>query len=221
MKRLTALALMLCLLPLAVSAEEPGPPLRLVEAIARQESGLNPLAVNVAGKTYHPATREEAERIIQAAQAAGKSFDVGVMQVNSWWMERYGISPASLLDPEMNTAWGKWILAQEIARHGLSWQAVGKYHSPDIERGRRYAWHVYAAYAGKMAQPLPRVVKEEPSAFQKTSAQSLPDAGGIWRNPGVRQQGRIITFDLQQTGLPGLSSAKSGTSRSPARTAAD
>jgi hypothetical protein len=38
---------------------------------------LNPLAVNVAGKSYHPATTAEAEAIIRQAQAAGKSFDVG------------------------------------------------------------------------------------------------------------------------------------------------
>ena len=69
------------------------------------------------------------------------------MQINSWWMERYGIPPASLLDPAVNRVWGEWILTREIARHGLNWRAVGKYHSPDVERGRRYAWFVYLHYA--------------------------------------------------------------------------
>ena len=95
------------------------PPAALVQAIARQESGLNPLAVNVAGKSYYPATREEAERLIREAIAAGKSFDVGRMQINSWWMNRFGIDPVSLLDPDVNEAWGKRILAEEIARLGL------------------------------------------------------------------------------------------------------
>ena len=99
-------------------AEEPPP--ALVKAIARQESGLNPLAVNVAGKSHYPDTREEAERLIRDALAAGKSFDVGKMQINSWWMERFSIAPFSLLDPDVNEAWGKRILAEEIARHGLT-----------------------------------------------------------------------------------------------------
>lgn len=212
MRNVSALALLtLLLLPLPVKAESPGPPPKLVEAIAVQESGLNPLAVNVAGKSYSPATREEAERIIQSAQASGKSFDVGLMQINSWWMERYDIPPASLLDPEINAAWGKWILAQEISRHGLNWLAVGKYHSPDTERGRRYAWLIYWKYAGNaQAETAP---KEKSYAIQETRAQNLPDTGGVRRNPGLSQQGRIITFDIQQTGMPGKSGAEPGASR--------
>ncbi|WP_022657486.1 lytic transglycosylase domain-containing protein [Desulfovibrio desulfuricans] len=202
---------------LPVRAAESGPPPKLLEAITRQESDLNPLAINVAGKSYLPATREEAERIIQAAQAAGKSFDVGLMQVNSWWMERYGIPPASLLDPEVNATWGKWILAQEIARHGLNWQAVGKYHSPDVERGRRYAWYVYRHYAGQSASNL----KEVPHALETPDTQNIPDTGGVRRSPGVSPQGRVITFDVQQAGVSGISRTQPGTSGSPARTAAD
>lgn len=133
MKKAISLAVLLCLHAPALAAE-PGPPAPLVEAIARQESGLNPLAVNIAGKSYYPATREEAEQLIQRAIAAGLSFGVGKMQINSWWMERYGIDPLSLLDPATNKRWGKWILVEEIARHGLSWKAVGKYHSPTLNR---------------------------------------------------------------------------------------
>lgn len=47
---------------------------------------MNPLAVNVAGKDYYPATRQEVEAIIAAAQASGKSFDMELMQINRWWM---------------------------------------------------------------------------------------------------------------------------------------
>lgn len=67
-------------------AEETRPPAWLIEAIARQESSMNPLAVNVAGKDYYPATRQEVEAIIAAAQASGKSFDMELMQINRWWM---------------------------------------------------------------------------------------------------------------------------------------
>ena len=206
MKRITLAVFIVCLLPLYAMAEGTGPPPRLVEAIARQESALNPLAVNVAGKSYYPTTRAEAEAIIRQAQAAGKSFDVGLMQINSWWMERYGIPPASLLDPAVNRVWGEWILTREIARHGLNWRAVGKYHSPDVERGRRYAWFVYLHYAGQGA--LQTTTEVPRHAHQTSNTQNLPDAGGVRRNPGIRPQGRVITFDLQQTGLPGNTRSK-------------
>ena len=206
MKRITLAVFIVCLLPFSAVAEGTGPPSRLVEAIARQESGLNPLAVNVAGKSYYPTTRAEAEAIIRQAQAAGKSFDVGLMQINPWWMERYGIPPASLLDPAVNRVWGEWILTREIARHGLNWRAVGKYHSPDVERGRRYAWFVYLHYAGQGA--LQTTTEVPRHAHQTSNTQNLPDAGGVRRNPGIRPQGRVITFDLQQTGLPGNTRSK-------------
>ena len=101
MRRVAALLFALCL-PLPAAAGETGPPVPLVEAIARHESGLNPLAVNVAGKSYYPATRQEAEAIIQAAQATGRSFDVGLMQVNNWWLKRYGIPLEAVFDPAAN-----------------------------------------------------------------------------------------------------------------------
>ena len=208
MKKAFVFAALLCLHAPALAAESE-PPAQLVEAIARQESGLNPLAVNIAGKAHYPATQEEAEQLIRRAMAEGQSFDVGVMQVNSWWMERLGLNPLSLLDPAINERWGKWILAEEIARHGLNWRAVGKYHSPDPERGRRYAWLVYYHYAGQRAS---NTDKEAPHAEQKTHRQNLPDTGGIRSDTGVSQQSRAVPFHVQQKGVPWVFRPKPGAS---------
>ena len=207
MKKTFMLAALLCL-PTSALAAEPGPPAPLVEAIARQESGLNPLAVNIAGKSYYPATREEAERLIQKAIAAGQSFDVGMMQVNNWWMERFAIDPFSLLDPATNERWGKWILAEEISRHGLSWKAVGKYHSPDPERGRQYAWLVYRHYAGQRASK----VEEVPRADQETDTQNVSDPRGTRADQGIGQQSGLVPLHVQQKGVPWVFRPKSGTS---------
>lgn len=207
MKKALTLAVLLCLHTSALAAE-PEPPTKLVEAIARQESGLNPLAVNIAGKSYYPATREEAERLIRDALAAGKSFDVGKLQINSWWMERLSIDPFSLLDPATNERWGKWILAEEIARHGLNWKAVGKYHSPDPERGRQYAWLVYRHYAGPRASKL----SEVPRADQKTHTQNVFDSRGTRTDQGIGQQSRVAPLHVQQKGVPWVFRPKSGAS---------
>lgn len=208
MKRIVALLFLFCLAPLSAAAEATGPPARLVDAIAKQESDLNPLAINVAGKDYQPKTRQEAEAIILEALALGKSFDVGLMQVNSWWMNRYSIHPFSLLDPIVNRAWGEWILTQEIARHGFNWQAVGRYHSPDSERGRRYAWRVYALYTNGKAQP--DFLRSQPNAYKAPTHENLSDRKGIRRDSGQRQPGRIITFDVQPESLPGVPGQKPG-----------
>jgi len=213
MKSIIALALIMAFLTLPVRAEDAPP--GLLEAIARQESGENPLAVNVAGKDFAPANREEAMRIIRQAQAEGKSFDVGLFQVNSWWMERYHIPPESLLDPATNRKWGLFILAQEIARHGLNWQAVGKYHSPDRERGRRYAWKIYRHYMDTAGD------KEAGNGKAAQGYENLSVTGGIQRHSGIRPQGKIITFDIQQTGMPGHSGSEPGTSGGPAGAAKD
>ena len=207
MKKALALAVLLCLHTPALAAE-PEPPTKLMEAIARQESGLNPLAVNIAGKAYYPATREEAEQLIQKAIAAGQSFDVGKMQINSWWMERLAIDPFSLLDPATNERWGKRILAEEIDRHGLNWKAVGKYHSPDMERGRQYAWLVYRHYAGQRASK----VKEVPRANQETDTQNVSDSRGTRADQGIGQQSGAVPLHVQQKGVPWVFRPKSGAS---------
>lgn len=207
MKKTLALAVLLCLHTSALAAE-PEPPAPLVEAIARQESGLNPLALNIAGKSYYPSTREEAERLIQKAITAGQSFDVGKMQINSWWMERLAIDPFSLLDPATNERWGKWILAEEIARHGLNWKAVGKYHSPDSERGRLYAWLVYRHYAGQRASKI----MEAPRADKETHTPNLSDSRGTCANQGISQQSGPVPFHVQQKSVPWVFRPKSGAS---------
>ena len=125
-----------------------GVPKELAMAVARQESGLNPLCINVSGTDYTPGSREQALAIIKKAQAENRSFDVGIMQINSQWLKEWKIDPAVLLDPDTNIRLGVRILKDEISRHGLSWQAVGRYHSPNPARARNYAWRVSRRISG-------------------------------------------------------------------------
>ena len=119
-----------------------GVPKALALAIARQESGLHPWIINISGRDVRPHNREEALAVAQAALNAGRSFDVGIMQVNVYWIRKYRLPLDLVLDPRANVQIGVWILAQEIQRHGLNWRAVAYYHTPlhkNPERGRRYA----------------------------------------------------------------------------------
>jgi soluble lytic murein transglycosylase-like protein len=86
-------------------------PVELLKAISTVESNGNPAAKNV---------------------NQNGSVDYGHMQINDWWLpklEPYGITKASLLDPCVNTYVGAWILAQSIAKHGLTWNAIGAYNA--------------------------------------------------------------------------------------------
>ena len=121
-------------------------PKRLVLAIAKTESGLDPWCVNVAGKDYRPGSRAGALAVIRQAQTRGLSHDIGLMQINSWWLKRLNISPETALDPRNNAQLGVWILAREIQRHGYNWKAVGAYHSPTPARQRMYAQVVFQKY---------------------------------------------------------------------------
>lgn len=121
-------------------------PKNLLIAIARTESSLQPWVVNVAGKDYHPRTKEQALAIIRIARARNLSHDIGLMQINNWWLSRLRISPETALEPKNNVVLGAWILAQEIQRHGYNWKAVGAYHSPNPARQRIYVHAVAKRY---------------------------------------------------------------------------
>jgi soluble lytic murein transglycosylase-like protein len=213
-KIITSVFILLVLSQSTFGAENQ-PPSALVQAIITVESGGRPFAVHMGGTTYQPDTLEEASRLVMEAMKEGRNFDVGLMQVNSWWMKRFGISPESLLVPETNMAWGKAILRDEIVRHGLTWKAVGKYHSPDPELGRRYAWKVYWNYK---SGPTAHEAKEINHA---AGTENLSDPGGIQRRSGVRPQGRAVTFDVQQKCVLGNAGSEPGASGSPAGTAKD
>lgn len=117
-------------------------PQRLARAIAHVESGGHPWAVNVEGRGFRPRSREEAGAIIDEAWRRGESFDIGLMQVNSFWLRKYGLEPRFLLEPRENVIMGTWILSKEIERFGLSWRAVASYHTPvgrNPGRGKQYA----------------------------------------------------------------------------------
>ena len=83
----------------------------LLYAIARTESGLNPLAVG---------------------RNRNGSRDIGLMQINSAWLPtlaEYGISERDLFRPCTSIHVGAWLLARNFQRLGYTWEAVGAYNA--------------------------------------------------------------------------------------------
>lgn len=98
----------------------------LLEAIAKVESGQDPRKVG----------------------ANKGSYDVGYMQINSYWwplLKKYGVKMSDLFHACTNIYWGAWILSQEINRYGLTWKAVGAYNAKTPEKQKIYARKIYRA----------------------------------------------------------------------------
>lgn len=106
----------------------------LLRAITTAESAMDPWALG---------------------QNAG-SYDIGLMQVNSRWLDqlaRHGIAERDLWDPCINVQVGAWVLAGNIARYGHTWEAVGAYNAGTATTAgahrRRMAYaHRIAAHLG-------------------------------------------------------------------------
>lgn len=134
----------------AAPCEEMEVPEPLAKAIAMVESGLQPWVLNIEGASYNFDSKQEALNKAQEAWRLGQSFDVGPMQVNVWWLKRYGISLEQALDPLANVYLGVWILRKELDRHnGDTQAAVGAYHSPTPTKAGRYAATVMATLKSK------------------------------------------------------------------------
>ncbi|MCW5632764.1 MAG: lytic transglycosylase domain-containing protein [Rubrivivax sp.] len=137
------------------AAAERGLDARLLRAVARAESNLNPLAVN----------RSHVQRT--------GTVDIGLLQINSGWLPRlgrHGIEERHLYDACTNARVGAWLLADALARHGNTWNAVGSYNAACTElRGSRctaarqaYAWRVFRRMNPAAGPLRPSVASVEP-----------------------------------------------------------
>ncbi|TCK62335.1 lytic transglycosylase domain-containing protein [Seleniivibrio woodruffii] len=117
-----------------------GVPEIVIRAIIDMESGGKRLAMNIEGKPYFPESDLEAQKILE--QNKGRSTDVGLMQINSFWFKKLNVPQTYGFRECFNINFGTWILAYEIENHGLNLKAIGKYHSPDNAKGRSYSSRV-------------------------------------------------------------------------------
>lgn len=129
---------------LFVQAEETtGLPRNLIAAIAAQESSFWPWSVNLAGKGYYADSKESALANIGTT----RNYDLGLMQINSEWLPRFGISAEDAIDPVMNVTLGALILLDCVERHGM-WGGIACYHagSPKRAHGQSYAEKVVSRW---------------------------------------------------------------------------
>ncbi|MDK2954796.1 MAG: hypothetical protein PWQ57_292 [Desulfovibrionales bacterium] len=137
----------------AQTAEAYELPADLLIAIAQHESRFSPWALNLGGQGFFPETRAQATQLL--SNRASKNFDLGIMQVNSQWLDHFDLTPEQALEPDVNIQLGARILKQCVERYGLSWDALSAYHTggPGKHNWRAsiYALQVWRRYE-KMQQ---------------------------------------------------------------------
>ena len=126
----------------ASAARAHGIPADILYAVALTESGKVvdrfrssrpwPWTLNVGGKGYFYASREDAHRAFLHFLEQGKrSIDIGLMQVNWRWHRDELGDPWQALDPDLNLQVGARILGSCYRDRRDRWDAVGCYHAPN------------------------------------------------------------------------------------------
>ncbi|WP_425667822.1 lytic transglycosylase domain-containing protein (plasmid) [Vibrio tubiashii] len=112
----------------------------LLEAIAIQESSLNPNAVNVNYNQFG----DEVSR------------DYGLMQINSDWFDdlaEFNVTESTVMAPCFNVNLGAWVLSSNFSTHGYNWNSVGAYNA-GFRKSTQNARDTYAAKIKKIYQQL-------------------------------------------------------------------
>lgn len=109
----------------------------LLRAIIRTESNGHPWAIGWTDPhgqrhSVFPATQGEAAHLMSSLQRAHRTFDTGLMQLNSIHIPRLvtarGLTPHDLLRPCTNIHLAGHILRENLDRHGRVWQAIAGYN---------------------------------------------------------------------------------------------
>ncbi|HGG6757218.1 TPA: lytic transglycosylase domain-containing protein [Salmonella enterica subsp. enterica serovar Muenchen] len=134
---------------------------RLLEAIARGESHLDPRAINV--------NRDKKGRV--------KSTDYGLMQINSAHipeLQAMGVirSADDLYRPCLNVQTGAWVLAKHFQVCGITWNCLGSYNA-GFRADRNETREHYANRIWRIYNRLPATT----AAATKTASKAAGNGG--------------------------------------------
>ena len=129
---------------LLLASSEYGVSFETLYAIAKVESNLHPYAVNVGGRSHYPSSPRRALSLIKGK----RNYDLGLMQINSYWVRKFSLRPEWLLNPYYNAKWGAYVLRYCQSKFGNTWRAIDCYH-----RGEKRAKE-YSLYTSKVCSIL-------------------------------------------------------------------
>lgn len=190
-----------CLAAIRAAEQEFGLPPRLLQAMARVESGRRdpatgetrpwPWTINAEGRSMFFPTKEAALTAVRALRTEGvRSIDVGCLQINLRYHPDAFASVEEAFDPLANARYAARFLASLQARAG-DWQvAAGHYHSQTPELASAYRARIAAAWTAERGRPEPgsQLAAARPPAPPAPGAiavAALPTNGG--------EEGQILT----------------------------
>lgn len=104
-----------------------------------KEHAEDEVTIILGGEKLRPMSKSVA--IGKLSSYKGRSFDVGLMQINSHWIRKYDISVRDLLDPEFNILFGAWVLRESFNDYGLGVSGIGGYHTNPKRNPERSLWY--------------------------------------------------------------------------------
>lgn len=135
-------------------------------SVASTESKFNTLAIgdNNSGRSYKPATAEEAVAIATALIRQGHSIDLGLMQVNSKNLRGLGMSVADTFDACKSIRAGARVLVEGYRHPGdgvdpqpALMRALSHYNTGNPEKGFRNGYVRRVQYAAQQVVPAIRL----------------------------------------------------------------
>ena len=113
---------------------------RLLLAVAKHESRLNPYALNIQGTSICPKTKEEALNLINQALSQGiTNIDIGISQINYYWHAKNFETVEHMLDFNTNLEYAAKFLKSLYETHGSWNEALRRYHSNNPVKHNQYA----------------------------------------------------------------------------------
>jgi hypothetical protein len=107
------------------------------------------------------------------------SYDLGPMQVNSWWIPklanmlgRQDGQVASWLrsNPCFNVEVSRWIFLSSLAQARDFWTAVGLYHSRNLQLRAAYARNVWTRYRRRLTEDMKVATSAMPASTRVRAA---------------------------------------------------
>lgn len=187
-----ALSLSFCGLPIHAMPSEadmaqcaPKVPKDVLKKILRHESGGQALAVGLNSDLLQlkkqPKNQQQAERLIRILDAAGLSYDVGVGQVNSRNLSRWGVDPVAALDVCHNLELAQRVYVDCASRYNSVSEILSCYNTNDPLKGVKNGY-VSKVLKGKGSVQVDVVKRERPGKPSKSSepkSNSEREAGWI------------------------------------------
>jgi soluble lytic murein transglycosylase-like protein len=130
------------------AAKETGVSSKILKSVSYVESGFHPYALDINGTPSFPKTYASAYYIARYFINKGYLVDIGLMQVNyNIWAKRLSLSLRELLEPQINTQTGAYILGRYILKQNSIVKGIGEYHSGNFIAAKDYEIKVLNAYS--------------------------------------------------------------------------